>query len=322
MTDGIGISMRTHVVAGVLRDAQGRVLLAQRPRGKQHAGYWEFPGGKVESGETPQAALIRELVEELGIRVQPGTRLIAVPMGAIVLDVFRIDRFDGEPHGRDGQALTWIDPAHIDPLMMPPADRPVLTALCLPDRYLITPLPGHDTRAFLAQLEQSLCEGIRLVQLRMPGWDRSAIAPLAREVRAICARHAARLLLNADWQLAGLLGLDGVHLPARIARDLRRRPVPAHQLLAISCHDADELAHAASIGADFATLSPIHSTPDHAGAQTLGWQAAAQMIAASPLPVFALGGLQVADIATAHAYGAQGIAAIRGLWSKAWSIAE
>ena len=307
--------VRAHVVAAVLRDVQGRVLLARRPQGKQHAGYWEFPGGKVEQGESPQAALVRELVEELGIHVQPGPRLITVPMGAIILDVFEVDRFDGEPDGRDGQALAWVDPACVDPLWMPPADRPALTALRLPDRYLIMPTPNSsDIQQFVGSIDQALAAGTRLLQLRLPGWSREEITALARVVRERCREHGANLLLNADWQLAEVLGLDGVHLPSRIAMALNRRPVDRHRWLAVSCHNAEELNHAAAIGADFATLSPVHSTPGHANSAPLGWQHFAELVSNAPMPVFALGGMQLDEIERARGHGGQGIAAIRSLW--------
>ena len=305
-----------HVVAAVLRDARGRVLLAQRPAGKAHAGLWEFPGGKLEPGEDALAALSRELDEELGIEVVAARPLIAIPHGRIVLDVWEVPAFAGCLHAREGQALAWIAPAVIDVATMPPADRPVVTALRLPDRHLVTPNvdPGGET-AFLAGLERALESGVRLVNLRLPGVERARVARVARAARAVCARHAAALLLHADWELAEVLGLDGVHLPGAVARGLETRPLPASRLLGVSCHDAAELEHAAHIGADFATLSPVLPTASHPGAPTLGWDAARALVAGARIPIYLLGGLGVADIAAARAGGAQGIAAIRGLWT-------
>src|SRR4249919_1966117 len=99
-----------HVVAGVIRDALGRVLLARRTEGRDLAGLWEFPGGKVEPGESPEAALVRELREELGIEAVAGDALIRVPQHypdkRLVLDVRHV-HFTGTPKGLDGQALAW-----------------------------------------------------------------------------------------------------------------------------------------------------------------------------------------------------------------------
>ncbi|MBN8481527.1 MAG: NUDIX domain-containing protein, partial [Xanthomonadales bacterium] len=145
------------VVAAVLRDARGRVLLARRPAGKVHAGLWEFPGGKVEAGEEGLAALSRELDEELGIEVLAARPLLAIPHEDIVLDVWEVPAFAGRPHAREGQAFAWIDPARVDAASMPPADRPVLTALRLPDRYLVTPdVDGAGEDAFLDTLGRAL----------------------------------------------------------------------------------------------------------------------------------------------------------------------
>ena len=309
-------SPRIHVVAGVIRDVHGRVLLAQRPAGKEHAGLWEFPGGKVEDAERAEAALVRELDEELGIRARIGRRQIAVPYGCIRLDVYQVIDYQGRLRSRENQSLAWVAAAEIDANVLPPADRPVVTALRLPDHYLITPSAStEDIPAFLAAIDRALNVGIRMIQLRLPDWSREQLAPIARQVRDRCRRAGAALLLNSDWQLAELLGLDGVHLPARIARSLSGRPIPGNRWLGVSCHDADELRHAAAIGADFATLSPVHATPGHADSNPLGWQRAEALIADASLPVYALGGMQLSEIDTAHASGAQGIAAIRSLWS-------
>lgn len=317
MVERLSVQSRLHVVAGILRDAKGHVLLAQRPAGKQDAHCWEFPGGKVESGERPEEALARELHEELGIRANVDRRRIAVACGAIVLDAYEVDRFDGILQPRENQRLAWIAPERIDPAWMPAADRPVLSSLRLPDRYLITPVPDrHGESRFLASIEAAMDRGVRLVQLRLPGWSRQHIASLARRVRAICHAAGARVLLNGDWQLASVLGLDGVHLPARIARRLEHRPLDAALLVGVSCHDRSELAQAAVIQADFATLSPVCATVSHPGCVPLGWDSAAACLVDASLPVYALGGLGQHDLPQALARGFQGVAAIRAHWPE------
>lgn len=310
-----GAVARLHVVAGILRDARGRVLLAQRPAGKELAGLWEFPGGKVEPGESARDALIRELHEELGIRACIGRRRIAVPLGPIVLDVHEIDAYEGRPKAHEHQQLAWIEPERINPRWVPAADRPVIASLCLPGRYLITPIPAAgEVPAFLASLESALAGGIRLVQLRLPGWSRTETAHLARQVRDLCHAHDVRALLNADFELAAVLGMDGVHLPFRIARTLHQRPMPDNCLVGVSCHDAGELEHAAVIAADFATLSPVNPTATHSGATALGWERASHLLDGAMLPVYALGGIDTTDFDEAQGRGFQGIAGIRTFW--------
>ena len=123
------------VVACALVDVDGRVLLAQRPEGKKLAGMWEFPGGKVEDGERPEAALIRELDEELGITtwescLAPLTFTShAYDDFHLLMPLFVCRRFEGRPQGREGQALKWVRPRDMRDLPMPPADEPLVATL-------------------------------------------------------------------------------------------------------------------------------------------------------------------------------------------------
>jgi 8-oxo-dGTP diphosphatase len=124
-----------HVVAGVLLDSSGRVLLAQRPPGKHLAGMWEFPGGKLDPDEQPVAGLARELREELDIQVEPGhaTPLVQVPWNygerALLLDAWCVGRWRGTPRSMEGQALQWLAPRKVDRGLLAPADREILRAL-------------------------------------------------------------------------------------------------------------------------------------------------------------------------------------------------
>ncbi|WP_291192021.1 Nudix family hydrolase [Dokdonella sp.] len=312
-------SKRIHVVAGVLRDSQGRVLIAQRPAGKHLAGLWEFPGGKCEDGELPIDALARELREELGVVVESARPLIAVPHAypeqRILLDVWQVSSHSGIVLARENQKLAWAEVEDLARIEMPPADRPAVTALRLSDRYLITPpLPPEETDTVVRGIERACRKGVRLIQLRLPGWPSDRLARVARTARNLCRDYGAQLLLNGDWKLAAVLGLDGVHLPAAIAATLTQRPLPADRWVGVSCHDAGELAQAVRIGADFATLGPVFPTPSHEDAPTLGWEGFAELVEATTLPVYALGGMEIDDVDAAQVSGAQGIAAIRALW--------
>jgi len=306
----------------VLRDASGRILLAQRPPGRDMAGLWEFPGGKVEPRESALAALARELREELGIRIGPAVPLIAVPHASgprrLLLDVFEVASFSGDMQAHDGQALAWVAPAELARHPMPPADRPVVAALLAPDRYLVTPEPEGDGEAFLAALQVALEGGIRRVQLRAHALPSAAFAALARSARALCQAHAADLLLNSGSPAAQALAIElhcGLHLRASDLRRARSRPDGLAGPLAASCHDAAELAAAEALGCDFVVLGPVAPTPTHPGADTLGWDGFSALRERTALPVYALGGLGPQDIRASRRHGAQGIAAIRGLWT-------
>ena len=125
----------TEVAVGVLIRADGALLFTSRPVGKVYAGYWEFPGGKLEPGETPEQALVRELREELGVEASVGEALICVrldsPGRCLLLDVREVS-YSGQPQGMEGQALVWVLPQALRDYPMPPADLPVVEALLRP----------------------------------------------------------------------------------------------------------------------------------------------------------------------------------------------
>ncbi len=307
-----------HVAVAAIVDDTRRVLLARRPDHVHQGGLWEFPGGKRETGESIEAALEREIQEELGIRIGKRRPLICVPHHyddrSVLLEVWRVDSYEGEPHGREGQPVEWVPIEALDERAFPAANVPIIRALQLPSACLITPDPGNDQDVFLARLQRRLEDGIRLIQLRAKGLDEKHYRVLAERVIALCRRSGARVLLNAEAELAVQLGADGIQLRSRRLQQAGERTLPEDLLLGASCHTAEELARAHAIGADFALLSPVKPTASHPDAPALGWEAFAQQVTACAMPVYALGGMTSADIDDAIAHGGQGIAAIRALW--------
>ena len=306
---------RIHVAAAVISNPQGQLLISLRPAHLHQGGLWEFPGGKVEPGETAYAALLRELQEELGVTVQSARPLIRIPHvypdQQVLLDVWQVSAFSGEPHGREGQALRWVSPDRLADFTFPAANNPILAAAQLPDAYLITPEPGAD---FLAQLERALQNGVRLVQLRAKSLGEAAYRELARHACRLAHAQDAQLLLNADPALVVEVGADGVHLTSERLARLSQRPLPSEYWVAASCHNITELQQAAAINCDFVVLGPVQSTASHPDAPALDWQGLQTLTETALGPVYALGGMQLADRARAWDMGAQGIAAIRGLW--------
>jgi len=309
---------RVHVAAAVIRAADGRVLIARRPEDKHQGGLWEFPGGKVEVGEAVEAALGRELEEELGIRVTAARPLIQVchdyPDKRVLLDVWEVTAFAGEPHGAEGQALAWVAPRQLPDYEFPAANYPIVSAARLPDRYLITP-EGLSTQALLQGLRAALDDGIGLVQLRAPNMFDPAYRDLAVDVQGLCAGRA-QLMLKGPLEWLGDFPAAGWHLTSGQLREYAAggRPFPAERWLAASCHDAEELALATAMGVDFVTLSPVEATRTHPDAVPLGWARAAELLKGFDRPAFLLGGLGPEELTRAWQAGAQGIAAIRGLW--------
>lgn len=307
-----------HVAAGALVADDGRVLVARRAAKAHQGGLWEFPGGKLEAGEAVIDALARELNEELGVELERARPLLKVRHDyadkSVLLDVWRVDRWRGEPHGREGQPVAWRFPDQLNQADFPAADVPILTALRLPECYLVTDEPSDGFTAFLDRLQAALARGVRLVQLRAHSLDETALAALYRQAHALTAASGVPLLVNSSPELAQRIGADGVHLSGAQLRRCQQRPLPGGCWVAASCHDADELALARRLGVDFAVLGPVAATMSHPGQVGIGWSEFASRCAATSLPIYALGGVGPGDLEMAWAHGAIGIAAIRALW--------
>jgi 8-oxo-dGTP diphosphatase len=303
------------VAAAILHRGDGKVLLAQRLPGTPYSGYWEFPGGKLEPGESARDALLRELEEELGIvvtRAAPWlTQRYDYPHAHVELEFFRVFEWQGEPHGRDGQAIAWQRPTAIEVAPLLPANAPVLRALALPAVYAISMAEDLGEMAFLARARVAFDAGLKLIQLREKSFAPERLRALADKLLSISAPYGARVLLNGDANTARELSCAGVHWTAARLLAARARP---DMLCAASTHDAAELAQAAKLGVDFVGLGPVSETPTHPKARPLGWQRFAELAAGSPMPVYALGGLSPADLDTAIAHGAHGVALRRAAW--------
>ncbi len=310
-----------HVVAGVLSDDVGRVLVAQRPLGKHKGGLWEFPGGKVEAGEAAEVALARELSEELGIEVagaRPFIRLLhRYPEKTILLDVWRVLSFAGEPVGMEGQPLRWLAPDDFDASEFPEADVPVLNAIRLPNVYAISPEPADvgGERGFLDAMSVLLRDpSIDLLQIRAKQLAAAEVERLVSRCQQLTAGRSISLLVNRHHELVERMDLAGVQLTSSQLHELRERPLGPKRWVGASCHDRDDLDRAVALGADFAVLSPVKPPRSHAATSTLGWAAFTSMVADCPIPVYALGGLGPADLPDALNARAQGVAGISAFW--------
>ena len=305
------------VAVAVFQRSDGAVLLARRPAGKVYAGYWEFPGGKAEPGERMTDALVREIREELGVRVERAfpwiTRVFVYPHATVRLHFHRVVAWSGEPRPLEHDAIAWQRPEAISVAPMLPANGPVVSGLTLPAEYAITDASAMGAERFLARLESRLREGLRLVQVREKQMTPPALLTLAERVLALCRGHGARVLINADTDLARRVGADGVHLTSAQLRSLASRPDV--RCCGASCHTAEELRAAERLGADFAVLGPVRPTPTHPGAATLGWDGFRAAAAGAAIPVYALGGLAPPDLDQALACGAHGLAMVRGAWA-------
>ena len=293
------------VAAAVIQRADGAFLLAQRPVGKVYAGYWEFPGGKIEPGEAAHAALARELHEELGIEIREShpwiTRVYTYPHGTVRLQFRRVLEWAGDPHPREDQAIAWQEPGGPMAAPMLPANAPVLASLALPAEYAITNAAGYGVPEMLARLERRLRQGLRLLQVREPGLPEEQRRLFTEQALGLAHRHGCKVLTKMPFP-----GADGVHMTAA---ELMRSARPAG-MAAASCHTREQLERAMALELDFVALGPVRDK-----SPALGWERFGAIARGTSIPIYAIGGLQPADLPAAWAAGAHGVAMIRAAWS-------
>ena len=305
-----------NVAVAVVQRADGRVLLAERPQHKVSGGYWEFPGGKFNAGENPAQALARELHEEIGIELDVAHPWLTYEHTysdkVVRLHFFRVTAWHGTPRGNEGQRVSWEDPytPSVSPLL--PANDKVLSALRLAPVYAITDAAKYGVADFMNRLEHALDAGLRLLLVRERTMAPEQLAQFARQVIVRARRYDADVLIEANESIARKVGADGIQIGGHDLRRLDARPNV--RLVAVSCHNAAEMAQAAKLGADFVLLSPVLATPTHPDRPGMGWNRFAEMVRDYPLPVFALGGMKPDTLDTAARHGAHGVAVHAAMW--------
>jgi len=305
-----------HVAVGVVRNGLGEILIARRHDHLHQGGLWEFPGGKLEPDETVEAALSRELREELAITVEHATPLIKIRHDygdkQVLLDVWQVDAFSGKPQGLENQLILWVSPGELRQFDFPAGNRPIVAAARLPEYYPIVGGGLEDEEALFAKLER-LCQGAyTLAQWRVTAPDAATYLALTRRAVDFCRPRGLDLVLNADPAMVLQAGAAGVHLNSRRLPGLKQRPLPGSLWVGASCHCLEEIRQAEQGGVDFVLLSPVLPTPSHPDARPLGWDQFGAWVGQARLPVFALGGMTRDHQSQAREHGAQGVAGIRG----------
>lgn len=320
----------THAVVGVIQHENGLVLLGERPAGKAWAGYWEFPGGKIEAGETAEQALKRELHEELGITATTlypwltrtyayeakydGNGKLESPAKTVKLHFYVVTAWQGEPFGMEKQTISWQNPEKLTVSPMLPANAPIMTGLSLSPILAITNLSELGEAQFFESLKRALENGLMMILVREKQLAGEALFAFAEQVMEIAAPYEAKVFIHSDIQLAQTLTASGVHFSSTDLMALQAKP--EGMLCGASCHSQVELDHAAKLALDYVLLSPVEKTQSHADAVPLGWEAFTGLIEDYPLPVYALGGMEMATLSKARASGAHGIAMQRAIWES------
>ncbi len=305
------------VAVGVLADERQQYLICRRPPHVHQGGLWEFPGGKVEAGESVEHALAREFREEVGVEIERARPLIKIPHAypdkRVLLDVWWISRWRGRVRPRENQAMRWVPQAALREYTFPAANHAILMAIGLPSLYLISPDPREH--GFVERLRTCLQAGVSLLQLRAVGMPADELRACASSLLRLCHEHRAKMLINGRPDDALAIGADGVHLTSTRLLRLRERPLPLEYLVGASCHNANELHQAQRIGVDFVVISPVCATATHRDQQGMGWPQFEEFANSTQIPVYALGGMCPADLNLARRSGAQGVSMISGVWS-------
>jgi 8-oxo-dGTP diphosphatase len=306
-----------HVAVAVIENDNGDVLIAKRPDHLHMGGFWEFPGGKVEEGEIVLQALQREICEEVALEIHSAEPLLQIPFQypgkRVLLDVWRVTHFSGAALGCEGQKILWVPRAELCKYEFPSANRAILTALQMPERLLVTG-KFANTEECLQRTRNALEKhGIRAVILRAHELTPVAYKQLAEEMLQLCQQYDALLLLNTEAEFFRDQA-DGLHLSSQRLMSCQQRPVSQEILFGASCHNPMEIEQALALRVDYVLLSPVLPTATHPDAEVLGWSGLAQLLAACPVPAYALGGLQDQHAARIKSSGAFGMAGISAWW--------
>lgn len=313
-----------NVVVGVLYDQQGQFLLAQRPADKSWAGWWEFPGGKIEAGESGFDALVREFKEELDITVNQATPWLRFTHHyseqRVNLYWFKIHDWQGTPKSMEQQTLAWHSPdsaANLDQVLA--ASVQPIRWLGLSPYYAVTPqAPAVPLTLLQSNLEHLREVGVTLVQFRHGDWPTGPQCPelYARFQATLshCRQLGITLLVNSIHPKSWWQEADGVQLRAADAVQCEARPLSTDKWVSVSAHHLADILYAQVIEADFIVLGHVKPSPSHPLDTPLGWSAFSDLAAEAGRPVYAIGGLRPEDLAEAKQHHAHGIAGISAFW--------
>ncbi|WP_292959228.1 Nudix family hydrolase [Neptuniibacter sp. UBA6509] len=304
-----------HVAAAVIQNSVGDILIAKRSTDKHQGGLWEFPGGKVEEGESALEALSRELYEELGVEIDRDKThpLIKIPHHysdkSVLLDVFQVNAFSGNAWGKEGQPVKWVSKSQLDTYEFPAANRPILNACMLPSSIAITPvsLNPAEINSFFQGVS---AQGAQAIMLRNSEYSDEEFRAAYSALKQSNSDLKLPMLVNCSLEIALELGAQGLHLSSERLKALESRSEFSGRWLSASCHDEAELEMAVEKGLDFVTLSPLLFTTSHPEVVPLGWERFQKLVSECTIPVFALGGLDKSHIEQVVNCGGQGIAAI------------
>ncbi|MCH9745740.1 MAG: Nudix family hydrolase [Proteobacteria bacterium] len=300
-----------NAVVGVLQNSANEMLIAKRQTHQFMGGFWELPGGKIEPGESAEAAIVRELHEELGVVVTDlsihQTMVYQYPDRVVELSIYSIDRYQGSPKGIEGQTIAWVDIKSLSQYKLLPTMKAFISSITLPDRYWITPSSNHQSKAWMEKFDEKLKQGVQLIQLRSKVVINS---DFIKQLYSKCKQYNTNLLLNIPNKTFKESHCNGWHLTTNEMLKIKDRPCADDQLLGVSTHDLTQALQAQAMGADFIVISPVHTTQTHPDTVPIGWEVAGEVVKKLNIPVYFLGGMSLNDLNKTLKLGAQGIAGV------------
>ena len=315
------VETRTHVAVGVIYNLNKDKVLITKRTAKQHlAGLWEFPGGKLEPGEDAVSALSRELYEELGIVVENAAQFTTVeydyPDKKVLLDVWKINEWSGEPASCENQELKWSTIDDLRSYRFPEANKHIIQSLSLSQIYVISQDSYEDSSRLISIASECFSAGLKLFQLRLKSKDNYNYLEIVKELSELAKKNNTKLILNGIPSELDKYNVDGLHLKSKELMNHDSRPISEEYILGASCHNEEELMHASRLNVNYAFISPVSTTNSHPRQRALGWDEFSALKKKVKFPVYALGGMVPDDLGEAKVYGACGIAMIGAIWNS------
>ena len=309
--------LRQKISLAVIINSQGKILLSQRKKGIHLESLWEFPGGKLNSGESFKQALRREIKEELNINLGECKKLIdfnyCYPDRELHFQVFIVPVKDLVIHHAEKQNIRWIEKSKLKTLDLPSANEIICNALLMPDLYMIADYKVLGNKIISLVEKQLLC-GVRMVQYRITGeYIPKQTIEIGYILKKLCDKYSATLVLNSNWQLWQSIKPHGVHIKScdlSKYRDLQDE-IP-FQALSAACHTEHDVEMINQCAIHSAVVGSVHPTQTHPEARAIGWIGFSRLCQKINKPVYAIGGCNRTDVRTSQVYGGQGIASIRG----------
>ena len=309
-------AVHVNVSVAVLINANDQVLLGQRPPPKSWEGWWEFPGGKIEKGETSSDALYREIYEEIGVKITQFkrwvTRKYSYNGNDITLHFFRVYKWEGKVTSKENQKLVWtyLKNPSVSPIL--PANLFIQKSFDLPKYYAITNLSETSRQVFFNQLQNKISNGLKMIQVREKNISIDDFKIFSKEVIRICKPKNVKVIINSDVNLAYEIKADGVHLTSKDLISIKK--LPKNLIVSASCHNQEEIDIAEKLNINFLVLSAVRKTLSHPNIKPIGWDKFEKIANRVNTPIYALGGLGVKDYRIALENGAVGIASQRLIW--------